>query len=135
MALDLSAYGIKKTVDLSYDEAISSVKDTLKEEGFGVLTEIDVKQTLKKKLDKDFTKYIILGACNPDLAFQALTDEIDIGLLLPCNIVVYENPTDQKTIVGAIDPASMVKVTGRDDLDQFATTVKEKLTRAINAVA
>ena len=88
----------------------------------------------KKKLDKDFTKYIILGACNPNLAFSALSDEIDIGLLLPCNVVVYEHPDDQSVVVGAIDPAAMITITGRDDLDSFASSVKEKLTRAIDSV-
>ncbi len=103
-------YGIKKTVSLSYEEAISRVTETLKSEGFGILTEIDVKQTLKKKLNEDFTKYVILGACNPPLALKALNEEIDIGLLLPCNVVVYEHPDDKQTVVAAIDPATMVKV-------------------------
>ncbi len=127
-------YGIKKTVDYEYEDAVNKIIEALKNEGFGVLTEIDVKQTLKKKLDKDFTKYIILGACNPNLAFQALEDELDIGLLLPCNVVVYVNPEDQSTVIAAIDPATMIKITGRKDLDAFATEVKQKLTKAIDTV-
>ncbi|MDH5559608.1 MAG: DUF302 domain-containing protein [Deltaproteobacteria bacterium] len=129
-----SAYGIKRHSPHSYEETITKVTESLKQEGFGVLTEIDVKATLKKKIDKDFTKYIILGACNPPLAFSALTSEIDIGLLLPCNVVVYENPKDGKVIVAAVDPMSMLQVTGRKDLGDFADEVKAKLTRAINAV-
>lgn len=127
-------YGIKKTVDLSYDDAVSKVTEALKAEGFGVLTEIDVQKTLKKKIGKEFTRYIILGACNPNLAFNALSNEIDIGLLLPCNVVVYEKPEDQSVVVGAIDPAAMITITGRKDLDDFAESVKEKLSRAIATV-
>lgn len=129
-----STYGIKRTVDLSYEEAIARVTETLKEQGFGILTEIDVKQTLKKKLDKDVAPYIILGACNPPLAHQALTQEQDIGLLLPCNVVVYEDTKTKKTVVGAIDPEAMVQITARDDMKDFAAAVKEKLTKAIEAV-
>ena len=127
-------YGIKRTVSLSYEKAVQKVTETLKAEGFGILTEIDVKATLKKKLDQDFTKYIILGACNPPLAFKALSEEIDIGLLLPCNVVVYEEPKSGETVIGAIDPATMVQVTGRKDLQAFAEEVKKKLNTAIQAV-
>jgi uncharacterized protein (DUF302 family) len=127
-------YGIKRTVSLTYEEAVQKVTETLKAEGFGVLTEIDVKATLKKKLDKDFTRYIILGACNPALAFRALSTELDIGLLLPCNVVVYEDPQTKETIVGAIDPAVMFQVTGQEELKTISEEVKHKLTRAIEAV-
>ncbi len=127
-------YGIKRTVSLTYEEAIQKVTETLKAEGFGVLTEIDVKATLKKKLDKDFTRYIILGACNPPLAFRALSTELDIGLLLPCNVVVYEDPQTRETIVGAIDPVAMFQVTGQEDLKSISEEVKHKLTRAVEAV-
>lgn len=127
-------YGIKRTVELSYEDAITKITETLKSEGFGVLTEIDVKKTLKKKLDKDLSPYMILGACNPPLAFQALTTEIDVGLLLPCNIIVYEDPKTKKTVINAIDPMSLVQVTGRDDMNDFAEQVKKKLTTAIEAV-
>ena len=127
-------YGIFRTVDLSYEKAVEKVTETLKNEGFGILTEIDIKATLKKKLDKDFTKYIILGACNPPLAYRALTDEIDIGLLVPCNVTVYEDERSGKTVVSAIDPQVMVAVTGREDLEPFAREVREKLTAALDAV-
>ena len=97
-------------------------------------TEIDVKATLKKKIDQDFTKYVILGACNPGLAFQALSEEIDIGLLLPCNVVVYEHPENGKTVIGVIDPEMMVQAAGRQDLAEFAKNVREKLQSALDAV-
>jgi len=129
-----TTYGIKRKVKLSYEDAILKVTETLKMEGFGVLTEIDVKQTLKKKLDKDFTKYIILGACNPPIAFQALTEEIEIGLLLPCNVIVYEEPDSKETIVAAIDPGTLIQVTQREDLSEVAEMVRGKLTRAIDNV-
>jgi uncharacterized protein (DUF302 family) len=129
-----SQYGLKREVDLSYEQAVERITETLKAEGFGILTEIDVKATLKKKLDKDFTKYVILGACNPPLAFKALSAELDIGLLLPCNVTVYEHPRTHKTVVGVIDPSTMVDVTGRDDLKEFAAEVRGKLEAALAAV-
>ncbi len=129
----MSVYGIEKKVALDYDAAVAKVTETLKEEGFGVLTSIDVKATLKAKIDKDFKKYIILGACNPNLAYQALTAEPDVGLLLPCNVVVQE-AEGGGSIVSAIDPEVMLSVTGRDDLKPMAAEVKAKLTRAIENV-
>ena len=116
-------YGKKRVVPFSYEEAVKKIKSSLKEQGFGVLTEIDVKATLKNKIDQDFTKYVILGACNPSLAFQVLSEEIDIGLLLPCNVVVYEDPEKGETVLGVIDPEMMVQATGRTDLDVFAKSV------------
>ncbi len=127
-------YGIFREVELGYEDAVQKVTATLKEQGFGILTEIDVKKTLKEKLDKDFTKYIILGACNPPLAYRALTEEVDIGLLLPCNVTVYEQPKTGKTIVSAIDPEIMVEVTGRADLEDFAAEVKTLLIKALDGV-
>ena len=127
-------YGLKRVVNMSYEDAVARITETLKAQGFGILTEIDVKATLKKKLDKDFTKYIILGACNPPLAFKALSEELDIGLLLPCNVTVYERPTDRKTVVAVVDPASMVEITGRKDLEPFASEVRGKLEAALAAV-
>jgi uncharacterized protein (DUF302 family) len=125
----MSTYGIEKRLDMGYDQAVEAVTRTLKEEGFGVLTSIDVKATLKAKLDADFKRYVILGACNPKLAYQALTAENDVGLLLPCNVVVYE--ADSGSVVAAIDPEAMLSVTGRDDLKPLAAEVKDRLTRAI----
>lgn len=115
-------------------KAVEKIKSSLKEQGFGVLTEIDVKATLKNKIDQDFTKYVILGDCNPGLAFQVLSEEIDIGLLLPCNVVVYEDPEKGETVLGVIDPEMMVQATGRTDLDVFAKSVREKLLTALDSV-
>ena len=88
----------------------------------------------KNKIDPDFTQYVILGACNPGLVFQVLSEEIDIGLLLPCSVVVYEDPEKGETILGVIDPEMMVKATGRTDLDIFAKNVREKLQTALDSV-
>lgn len=128
----MSAYGIENRVALDYDAAVEKVTETLKEEGFGVLTSIDVKATLKAKIDKDFKRYVILGACNPNLAYQGLTTEPDIGLLLPCNVVVQED--GDGSLVTAIDPETMLGVVGNESLKEMATQVKEKITRAINNV-
>ena len=127
-------YGIKRVVNYTYEEAVVKITAALAEQGFGIFTEIDVKATLKKKIDQDFTKYVILGACNPGLAYEALSEEIDIGLLLPCNVIVYEHPENGKTVIGVIDPEMMVQATGRTDLVEFAKNVREKLQNAIAAV-
>jgi uncharacterized protein (DUF302 family) len=127
-------YGIKRVVNYTYEEAVVKITAALAEQGFGILTEIDVKATLKKKIDQDFTKYVILGACNPGLAYEALSEEMDIGLLLPCNVIVYEHPENGKTVIGVIDPEMMVQATGRTDLVEFAKNVREKLQNAIAAV-
>ena len=127
-------YGMTRKVGLSYEQAIEKITETLKEQGFGILTQIDVKATLKAKIDKDFTKYIILGACNPNLAFQALSSETNIGLLLPCNVVVYEDPTDGKTVVGILDPATMVEMTGKPEMETVAKEARQRLETALGAV-
>ena len=127
------SYGIQIRVDLTYDEAIEKITAALKEEGFGVLTEIDVKTTMKKKLDEDFRRYVILGACNPQLAHRALTAELEIGLLLPCNVVVYE-AEDGGTVVAAMDPGIMVRVTDNPDLPAIATEARERIERALRSL-
>jgi uncharacterized protein (DUF302 family) len=129
----MSTYGIEKRLPIDYDEAVEKVTATLKAEGFGVLTTIDVKATLKAKLGADFKRYVILGACNPPLAYKALTEENDVGLLLPCNVVVYEGEGGQGSVVAAIDPEALLSVTGRDDLKPMAREVKARLARAIDA--
>lgn len=126
----MANYGFSKTIDQSYETAIEKVKAALKEEGFGVLTNIDVKETLKTKLDIDFRKYVILGACNPPLAYKTLQAETEIGLLLPCNVIVYEND-EGKSVVSAVDPIKMVSVVGNSDLDEIAKEVSEKLRNVI----
>jgi uncharacterized protein (DUF302 family) len=126
-------YYFSKTLDLPFDEAIIRVTEELKKEGFGVLTEIDVKATLKKKLDADFRNYRILGACNPPFAYKALQAEPQIGLMLPCNVVVQEGETGQ-TIVSAIDPQASMQAVENEALSEVAGQVKAKLQRVIESV-
>jgi uncharacterized protein (DUF302 family) len=125
-------YGISKTVSHSYERAVDRVTEELKKEGFGVLTTIDVQETLKKKLGVDFTKYVILGACNPPLAHKALLAEEQIGLLLPCNVIVYER--EGGTVVAAFDPMMMVTILENDAMRPIADEVRKKLERVISAV-
>jgi len=127
------SYAFTKEVHLTYEEAVVKVTEELKKEGFGVLTEIDVKATLKKKLDVDFNKYIILGACNPSFAYKSLQAQEDIGLLLPCNVIIYENK-EGKTIVSAINPKDMLSVIPNTELDEISTQVAEKLSRVVDNV-
>jgi len=133
MSGDLS-YGFRKTLRTSVDEANTRVREELKKEGFGVLTEIDVKSTMKEKLGEDFRPYLILGACNPPLAHQALTEEIDIGLLLPCNLVVYEGDDEGTTVVSVMDPVKQLGVAGRDDMAAMAEEVQARLKRVLDAL-
>ena len=128
------AYGYKRTVDGSLDEVEERVRSALSEEGFGILTEIDVKETLKKKLDVDFRPYKILGACNPPLAHRALSEETDIGLLLPCNVVVYQGDEPDRTVVAAMDAVQQLAVTGRADMEELATEVNHRLRKAIDGL-
>ncbi len=125
-------YYISKTLtNLSYDEALEKVKEELKKEGFGVLTEIDVKDTLKNKLDVDFKKYKILGACNPHLAHQALQAEDKIGALLPCNVIVEEHENGE-VVVSAIDPIPTMGIMYNSEVKDVAKTAQDKLNRVIN---
>ena len=124
-------YSFSKTVDSSFDGAIKKVTEDLKKEGFGVLTEIDVKETLKKKLDVDFRKYKILGACNPPFAYKALQAEDKIGLMLPCNVVVQET-SEGKIEVSAIDPVASMESIDNPQLRDVALKVQAKLKRVID---
>jgi len=126
-------YGYGRNLDLPFDLAVERARDALKSEGFGVLCEIDVKERLKEKLGVDFTNYIILGTCNPPLAHHALELEMNIGLLLPCNVVVYE--MQGKSFVAAIDAARMLSVVANPALEAIAGQVNEKLQRVIDALA
>ena len=126
-------YYFSKEVNLSFDKAIARVTDELKKEGFGVLTEIDVKATLKKKLDVDFRNYHILGACNPPFAHQALLAEPYIGLMLPCNVVVQDGENG-KTIVSAIDSVASMLAVENSSLGRVAEQVRAKLQKVINSL-
>lgn len=126
-------YGMVTLLGASYEDAIARVTEALKEEGFGVLSEIDVKATMKKKLDVDFRKYVILGACNPKLAYQALTVEPQLGLLLPCNVIVYED--EGGTTVSIVDPAQMLSVATNPDLEPVADEARTRLQRVVAALA
>jgi len=125
-------YGFSKETPHTYEETVARVTDELAKEGFGVLTTIDVKETLKKKIDVDFRKYTILGACNPPLAHKALTAEEDVGMLLPCNVIVYEK--GDRTVVGAFDPITITKLSSNETLKEIAVDVEARLRRVIKAV-
>jgi uncharacterized protein (DUF302 family) len=129
----VKTYAFSTVLDTSYEDAISRVTDALKEEGFGVLTEIDVKATLKKKLDKEFRKYIILGACNPPFAHRSLEADLDVGLLLPCNVIVYETD-DKKAYIAAINPVSALEIIQSQELRNIAEEVSEKLERVVEMI-
>ena len=126
-------YYFAKEVDLTFEEALVRVTDELKQEGFGVLTEIDVKATIKTKLDKDFRNYRILGACNPPFAHQALLSEPHIGLMLPCNVVVQEGEKG-KTLVSAIDPVASMQAVENETLGEIAEEVRVKLQKVIENI-
>ena len=130
---NVKKYAFSTVLDTSYEDAVSKVTNTLKEEGFGVLTEIDVKSTLKKKLDVDFRKYVILGACNPPYAYRTLQTDLDVGLLLPCNVIVYETD-DKKVYVSAINPVSALEVIKSEPLKKIAVEISEKLKKVIEKV-
>ena len=129
----MTQYFFNKTVDLSFGDAIERVTEELKKEGFGVLTEIDVQATMKKKLDVDFRPYKILGACNPHFAYQALHTEKNIGLMLPCNVIV-QDAGDGRTEVAAIDPLVAMSRVDNADLEPIAEQVRAKLRRVIECV-
>jgi uncharacterized protein (DUF302 family) len=125
--------GLRVNLNLPYDQAVQKTTEALKAEGFGVLTEIDVKATLKQKLNADFRRYVILGACNPPLAHRALTANLDVGLLLPCNVTVYEEGAG--AVVTAVDPIAMLDVLKDDQvICDVAAEAKAKLQRVIESL-
>ena len=134
MVEQTTRYGMSTTVPIAYGEAVDRARAALAKEGFGILTEIDIAATLKKKLDVEFRPYVILGACNPPLAHRALMAEPDIGLLLPCNVVVYAADEPGKSVVAAMDPVEALALTGNDDIRPIAEEVKAKLRRVLEAV-
>jgi len=125
------SYYYSKTLDLSFEDAIDKTTEALSEEGFGVLTEIDIKATLKKKLDVDFKKYQILGACNPPLAHKALSAEDHIGLMLPCNVIVQEHENGEVE-VSAVDPIASMQAIENDELGEIAQEVRDLLKKVID---
>ncbi len=127
------SYYFSKITDTSFEEVLTKVVDELKKEGFGILTEIDVRDTLKKKLDVNFQKYKILGACNPPFAYKALQAENKIGMLLPCNVIVQELP-DGKVEVAAIDPVQSMQVVGNPTLKVVAEQIQAKLRNVIRNI-
>ncbi len=126
-------YAFGKTVVLSYTEAERKVREELQKEGFGVLTEIDVKEKFREKLGREFRDYIILGACNPALAWEAFGKELDIGTLLPCNVCVYTG-NDGQTVVMVMDPVAALSVIGNSELTELARTVRGKMERVLAAL-
>jgi uncharacterized protein (DUF302 family) len=129
MAKSAAEYAFSVRLDAPYAEAVSQTVAALKDEGFGVLTKIDVKATLQQKLGAEFRKYVILGACNPPLAYRALQADLDVGLLLPCNVVVYEQ--DVGSVVAIIDPISMLGVLDQPALEPIASEARAKLASVI----
>lgn len=127
-------YGIGTTVPLDYDRAVDATRNALASEGFGILSEIDVAATMKKKLGVDFRPYVILGACNPPLAHRALTAERDLGLLLPCNVIVYAADEPGHSVVAAMDPVEALELTGNESIRPIAEEVKERLTSVLRQV-
>ena len=127
-------YGFSAELPVAYEQAVLLTREALAATGFGVLTEIDVKATLKKKLDADFRPYVILGACNPPLAHRALQAELPIGLLLPCNVIVYAGDEPGTSVVSVLDPVVQLGVTGRRDLEPLAKEVRGLLQQALARV-
>ena len=125
-------YGFLKITDYTFEQAIEKVAEELKKEGFGILTSVDVKDTLKKKINVDFKNYTILGACNPSLAHKALQTEEELGLLLPCNVIVYDK--GEKTVVSFFDPMVMSVLVDNPGVKTVAEEVKKKLVKVLEAV-
>jgi uncharacterized protein (DUF302 family) len=133
MSETANRYSLSATTQLGFDEAVERVTEELKVEGFGVLSEIDVQATLKQKLDIDRDRYVILGACNPSLAHHALEAEPELGVLLPCNVVVYEDAG--ATRISAVDAERMLSIVDNDELRPTAAEVRSRLARVVDRVA
>ena len=128
-------YGYLRNVALNFDEAVEQTRDALKTEGFGILSEIRMDEKLKEKLGVDFRKYVILGACNPPLAYQTVQEDINIGLLLPCNVIVYESDDPTRSFVAAIDARAMMSVVGdAPAIVEVADQVNQKLQQALGRI-
>ena len=129
----MASFGIQKTLDIGFDDVLAQIPEALKADGFGVLTEIDVTATLKKKIDVDFRRYRILGACNPPFAHKALEHSLDVGMLMPCNVIVYETDEGQ-TRVSAVDPMQTMAAQGDAEMQPLAEAVQQKLQRVIDSL-
>ncbi len=129
------SYGFGTRLNVPYEDAVEKVTAALKTQGFGVLTQIDVKATLKQKLNVDHRRYIILGACNPPLAYRALQAEPAIGLLLPCNVIVYEGDQENESVVSIVDPLAMMQMSDNPELARVAAEAEEKLKKVVAALA
>lgn len=129
----MSNYGIQKTVEYSYEDTVNKVKSELKKEGFGVLAEINMKKTFKAKLDKEMNNYIILEACNPAFAYEGIGEEPELGLLLPCNVIVFEND-NQEITAAAIDPEKALGMSENEKVNEIAQEIKSRLKRVIKSI-
>lgn len=132
--MEETRYGLRVTLSVDYNEALERTVEALKQQGFGVLTSIDVKETLKQKLDKEFRKYVILGACNPMLASRALDTELEIGLLLPCNVIVYETEPGRSAVVAMAPIPALGLVGARPDLQTVASEADARLRQALRSL-
>jgi len=133
MSEDTQNIGLTVELDATYEEAVDRVTAALKEQGFGILTEIDIKATLKQKIDADFRKYVILGACNPKLAHRALSSNLEVGLLLPCNTVVYESEPG-RSVISIMDPLLMMSVIPDEELEEVAIEARALLKTALKSL-
>ncbi|MFQ6132816.1 MAG: DUF302 domain-containing protein [Armatimonadota bacterium] len=133
MSADATELSLNASLDLPYAQAVARVREALKQEGFGILTEIDVRETLKQKLDADFKRYVILGACNPPLAHRALSAEDQVGLLLPCNVIVYE--AEAGTAVQALNPLAMGQFFTAPEVQAVAQEAYGRLQRSLASLA
>ncbi len=129
----VQSFGMTRVLAMGFEAALARIPEALKTEGFGVLTEIDVKETMRKKLDLDFRRYRILGACNPPLAHQALSANLEVGLMMPCNVIVYEDDAG-KTVVKAIDPLNTMAAQGDAQMREVAAAVRDKLARVLERI-
>lgn len=134
MIAQTTRYGLSTSIPMNYEQAVLRTKEALSAEGFGVLTEIDVAATMRKKLDVEFRPYVILGACNPPLAYKALTAERDIGLLLPCNVIVYAGDEPGRSVVAVMDPEEALQLAGNEAIRPLASEVKARLTRVLESL-
>ncbi|WP_276256195.1 DUF302 domain-containing protein [Halomontanus rarus] len=126
------SYTLDKQIDGAFDDVVAETIDALEDEGFGVLCDIDVQATVKEKLDEDFRQYRILGACNPQLAHQGLEEELELGTLLPCNVVVYDS--DDGVVVSAVDPQRLIGVADNDELDPIGNDARERFERVLESL-